>query len=77
VPADNPSICSATPTLICLGRAPVAGCGAILTSEERHWYGDCCEACTRAWGERVSAYQSGEQDPELDKIYGGQPPTIN
>lgn len=44
-------------------------CGAILTDEERHYYGSRCEGCECADDERVRAWRHGADDPELDAIY--------
>ena len=59
---------------ICLGHHPVAGCGAMLTAEERHYYGVACEKCEREWSERMRAYRRGVVDPELDAMFSCPPP---
>lgn len=65
------SLCSADDnTLICYGHRPVGGCGAILTAEERHWYGSCCEKCEQSWGNRIESWRLGSNDPELDEMFG-------
>lgn len=62
-------------TLICLGQVPVAGCGRILTDEERHYYGNACEDCTRKWGEAIDAWRRGGECAELDTLYSAPAPT--
>lgn len=62
--------CSAGLDLICQGRDPVPGCGAVLTDEERHYYGNSCENCEGAWSERVEAWRRGGADIVLDERYG-------
>jgi len=54
---------------ICLGTPPIAGCGRILTDEERHYYERACEDCTRAWGEAIEAWRSGGENAELDALF--------
>jgi len=54
---------------VCLGRHPVAGCGRVLTEHERHYYGACCEDCERAWGDRITAWNDGADDAELDSMF--------
>lgn len=61
--------CSATVDLVCRGRAPVPPCGAILTAEERHWYGTTCERCEVEWGERIDQWRRGGVDSELDRMF--------
>lgn len=58
-----------TETLICLGRAPVPGCGRILTDEERHHYVACCETCTREWGRMIDEWRRGGKNEELDRMF--------
>jgi hypothetical protein len=62
--------------LICQGEHPVPGCGRVLTAEERHWYGDCCESCQREWNNRIDAWKSGGADVELDAMFE-TPVTMN
>lgn len=62
--------------LICLGQPPVAGCGAILTNEELHYYGNCCESCTRAWGDAIEAWRKGGENKELDAMFDAKPKRI-
>lgn len=62
---------------ICLGTPPEPGCGAILTDEERHYYGSSCEKCERAWADRMAAWREGGADPELDAMYDAPAPTTN
>ena len=50
-------------------------CGAVLTDEERHYYGNRCEKCERAEFERVESWRHGGQDEELDRIYDAPKPT--
>jgi hypothetical protein len=54
---------------ICIGRPPIAGCGKVLTDEERHYYEVCCEACMRAWGEAIEAWRRGGENHELDAMF--------
>jgi hypothetical protein len=61
--------CCALATLICVGHHPTPGCGAVLTAEEQHFYGDSCEACATAWGEQIAAWREGNDDPELDAMF--------
>ena len=46
--------------LICVGHAPLPGCGRILTDEERHYYSGGCESCERAWSEVIGAWMRKE-----------------
>lgn len=69
VPFKNGS-CSAGPHLVCQGQPPVPPCGAILTAEERHWYGSTCERCEQEWGARIERWRSGGADIELDRMFG-------
>ncbi|TDX29122.1 hypothetical protein DFO67_108166 [Modicisalibacter xianhensis] len=41
-------------------------CEALLTSEERFFYLDRCEACETRWHERIQAWLRGAHDPALD-----------
>jgi hypothetical protein len=73
--ADVPALglfCSAIDALTCQGRAPVPGCGGILTPDERHWYGSSCELCQRAWYDRIDAWLRGHDDAELEQMFGSQ-----
>ena len=65
--------CSATEVLVCQGQPPVAGCGNVLTADERHWYGTCCEACEEAWNDRIETWRRGGQDADLDTMFGAPP----
>lgn len=67
---DLSPYCSATVDLVCQGRAPVDGCGAVLTPEERHYYGDCCEECESEWCDRIEIWRHGGKDEALDQMYG-------
>ena len=67
------SICSATGVLVCVGYRDSEGCGVVLTPEERHYYGDCCEACVWAWDERIDAWKRGDADATLDQQFGNKP----
>lgn len=58
---------------ICLGQTPVAGCGKVLTDEERHYYGTACEACTRLWDETIDAWRAGGENKELDAMFDARP----
>lgn len=62
--------CSAGVDLICQGRIPVPGCGAVLTAEERHWYGSSCEKCEAEWSARIETWRRGTEDAALDEMYG-------
>lgn len=62
--------CSAGADLVCQGRWPIGPCGAILTAEERHWYGSSCEKCEAAWSERIQTWRDGAQDNALDEMFG-------
>jgi hypothetical protein len=57
--------------LICLD------CGAVLTDEERRYYGTRCEACECADHDRVEAWRHGAADPELDAMYGAEQAPTN
>lgn len=61
---------------ICLGLDPVAGCGCVLTAEERRYYGTSCEDCETVWSNRIDAWKSGTDDKELDAIFS-VPFTVN
>lgn len=61
--------CSAVAIAVCQGHAPEPGCGNVLTAEERHWYGTCCEVCERRWGDRMDAWSNGGTDLELDEMF--------
>jgi hypothetical protein len=63
--------------LICMGEAPLPGCGRILTDEERHYYGTCCETCERAWGEAIESWRRGGSNELLDAMFNEQQPTMN
>lgn len=62
---------------ICIGEPPIAGCGKVLTDEERHYYERSCEECTRAWGEAIDAWRKGGENKELDAIFDAPPPTAH
>ena len=61
------------PVLICLGNAPIAGCGRVLTDEERYYYGTCCEACMRLWDEAIDAWRRGGENAALDTMFDAKP----
>lgn len=63
-------------TFICLGQAPIAGCGRILTDEERHYYSFICEGCTRKWSEAIDDWRRGGENRELDAMFGAEPPRL-
>jgi hypothetical protein len=48
-------------------------CDAPLTDEEAHYYEHRCERCERLWFYRVTIWQEGKDDPELEEIYSGRP----
>ncbi len=60
-------------TFICTGYEPVAGCGKVLTDDERAYYKDCCEECARDWGAAIGAWRNGEDNPELDAMFDAKP----
>lgn len=60
-------------SFICLGQPPVAGCGRILTDEERHYYENACEDCTRKWGKVIEAWRRGGENEELDAMLDNKP----
>lgn len=51
-----------------------ASCGAVLTDEEREFYGRYCEGCEREWCDRIEAWRHGAKDAELDLLYDAPPP---
>ena len=67
---DLSGFCSLTENLICQGRHPLDGCGAVLTAEERHYYGDVCESCEGEWLDRVEHWRHGDKDKILDDVFG-------
>lgn len=63
--------CAATPTLICVeGAHEDGGCGKVLSPEERHWLGTSCEVCSTLWAQRLRQWNSGSEDPALDRLFG-------
>jgi hypothetical protein len=60
---------------ICIGREPIAGCGRILTDEERYYYTDCCEACMRKWDDAIDEWRRGGENAVLDEMFRGERPT--
>ena len=60
---------------ICLGHEPLVGCGRVLTDNERHYYGNCCECCERAWCDAISAWRRGADNPDFDAMFDGPPPS--
>jgi hypothetical protein len=44
-------------------------CGSVLTDTERHYYERRCEQCESAWSERMTAWQKGAEDDEMDALY--------
>lgn len=70
--ADVPApgmFCSAQDDLLCQGQPPVPGCGKVLTPDERHWYGYCCEECEGEWSRRIEAWRRGGADTDMDKMF--------
>ena len=55
------------PQLICTGHDTLAGCGAVLTDEERRYYGVSCEKCEQEWLARIEAWRAGAPDKEFDE----------
>jgi hypothetical protein len=53
--------------------AKFCSCGALLTKNERDFYGDMCEDCVVAECDRLDAWRNGAEDEELDDLYGEQP----
>jgi hypothetical protein len=47
-------------SLICIGHAPIPGCGRILTDDERHYYSGACEDCERAWSDAIGKWRRGK-----------------
>lgn len=60
-------------SFICTGQPPIAGCGKVLTDEERHYYGASCEACERAWSAAIDAWRRGGENKELDAMFDARP----
>jgi hypothetical protein len=56
-------------TFICIGQFPLAGCGRVLTDEERHYYDSVCEECTREWGMVIDEWRRGAINEDLDKMF--------
>jgi len=69
VPAPG-MYCSAGLDLVCQGQPPVPGCGAVLTPDERHWYGYSCENCQVEWNDRINAWRAGGGDSALEEMFG-------
>ena len=59
--------------LICTGHWPVAGCGKLLSEEEREYYGSCCEECERDWSATIGTWRSGGENPDLDAMFDDKP----
>ena len=59
-----------TRALVCVGIAPMAGCGAELTVAEHRKFDGACEHCALDFEERVRAWRFGQTDPELDLHFG-------
>lgn len=55
-----------TGAIVCVGIAPMQGCGAELTLAERRHHGDACEYCALDFEERIRAWRFGQEDAELD-----------
>lgn len=56
-------------SLVCLGNPPIAGCGRILTDEEREYYDCACEDCERAKDDAISEWRRGGDNPDLDRMF--------
>jgi len=56
--------------VICVGRAPLAGCRTTLTAVERNQFETHCEDCEMAFHDRWRAWCLGDQDPDLDELFG-------
>lgn len=67
------SVCSSTDTLICVGYRGMEGCGKVLSAEERHYYGDCCEACMQSWSDEIDKWKSGGKNELFDKQFSDVP----
>ncbi len=52
-------------------------CGAIMTDEERYWYGYRCEACEGEWADRITKWRNGAADAELDLLYSAPAPRMD
>ena len=57
-------------TVICIGRAPLAGCRAALRVIERRRFETHCEHCEAAFQDRWRAWCLGDEDPELEEMFG-------
>ena len=55
---------------ICIGRAPLPGCRASLTVVERRSFETHCEHCEAAFHERWRLWCLGDEDPELEELFG-------
>lgn len=56
--------------IVCIGRAPVAGCGTTLTIIEQRRYDGACEYCEMTWQERWRSWSLGSSDVEFDELFG-------
>lgn len=61
--------CSAGSDLVCQGREPIPGCGAVLEADERHYYGSVCDNCEREWSRRIGLWQHGTDDTDFDAMF--------
>lgn len=52
--------------------SPCNDCGKTLTELEWQFYTYRCEACEAEWHARLQRWKSGEEDIELDNLFGGK-----
>jgi hypothetical protein len=53
-------------SFICTGHDTLAGCGAVLTDEKRHYYGASCENSEQEWLARIQSWRAGGADDVCD-----------
>lgn len=51
------------PVLVCVA------CNALLSADERAYYGNTCDKCEQEWNSRTEAWRRGAHDPELDQAF--------
>lgn len=61
-------------TFICIGRAPLPGCRGSLTVVERRRFETHCTECEEAFHARWRAWCLGDDDPELEELFGEAQP---
>ena len=57
-------------TYICLGRAPLSGCGVTLTTIEVRAHETSCEHCEAAFQQRWRNWCLGDKDIEFEELFG-------